>query len=62
MTETQSRTQVYTVSEVAELLRCDKSSVYRLIKKDGIKVVRVGTSFRITEAALTAFMLGEAVG
>lgn len=55
-TNTEVEHRVYRVEDVAELLMCDKSTVYRLIKNGRLKVVRLGTSFRITQKAINEFL------
>lgn len=51
--------RLYRVPEVAEILRCDKSTVYRLVEAGRLNVVRLGRSFRITQAEINRF-LGDA--
>jgi excisionase family DNA binding protein len=47
---------VFTVEEVAEMLRLSKMTVYRLLNNDEISHIRVGRSFRIPGAALDEFI------
>lgn len=48
--------RLYRVPEVADILRCDKSTVYRLIEAGRLDVVRLGRSIRITQAAINKFL------
>jgi excisionase family DNA binding protein len=41
--------RLLTVSEVADLLRVSKMTVYRLIKEGSIGAVRVGRGYRLRE-------------
>lgn len=45
-----------TVSEVAELMRVSKMTVYRLIHSGDMPAIRVGKSFRVPEAAVGALI------
>ncbi|MBB6334017.1 helix-turn-helix domain-containing protein [Schaalia hyovaginalis] len=45
-----------TVSEVAELMRVSKMTVYRLIHSGEMPAIRVGKSFRVPEAAVGALI------
>jgi excisionase family DNA binding protein len=48
---------VYTVGEVAARLRvCRRKTVYDLLASGKLEGFRVGTHWRVTEAALVAFM------
>lgn len=51
-----------TVAEVATVLRTSKMTVYRLCNSGELKSIRVGRSFRITEAAVKAYIKGAAAG
>lgn len=46
---------LYTVSEVAKLLRVNRNFVYNLINKGELEAVRVG-SIKITEDALKQYL------
>jgi excisionase family DNA binding protein len=50
--------KVYTVEEVAEILRVNPMTVYRMARDGRIKAFKVGTTWRITQEALDAFMRG----
>lgn len=45
-----------TVGEVADLMRVSSMTVYRLIKAEDIRAVRVGKSYRIREEDLDLFL------
>lgn len=47
-----------TVAEVAALMRVSKMSVYRLIHGGQLEAVRFGRNFRVTEAAVDAYLRG----
>lgn len=46
----------HTVAEVAALIRVSKMSVYRLIHSGELAAVQFGRSFRVTDAALNAYL------
>jgi excisionase family DNA binding protein len=45
-----------TPAETARLLRVSRSSIYRLIQRNELPVVRVGGVVRVHRAALTAWL------
>jgi len=45
-----------TVSEVALVMRVSKMTVYRLVHSGELEAIRVGRSFRVTEAAVNQYM------
>ena len=47
---------VRTVAETAEYLRCSKPTVYRLIRDQGLPVVRLGADMRIRQEDLDAWL------
>ena len=51
-----SGVKFFTVAEVAALMRVSKMSVYRLIHSGELESVRFGRSFRVTEAAVDAYL------
>jgi excisionase family DNA binding protein len=51
-----SQVKLYTVSEVAETMRLSRMSVYRLIHAGALPSLKVGSSFRVTAAALELFL------
>ena len=44
--------KVYTVYEVANILKVHYNTVYELIRQKKLKAIRIGTSYRITESYL----------
>jgi excisionase family DNA binding protein len=55
------RPAVYTINETATVLRCSKPTVYRLIKRDGLPVVRLGADLRVPEADLLEWLKARTV-
>lgn len=49
-------TSPYTITELAEILKCSKHTVTRLIKDKQIKAFKIIGNWRITEQALTEFI------
>ncbi|MDQ2851670.1 MAG: helix-turn-helix domain-containing protein [Actinomycetota bacterium] len=45
-----------TVAEVAAIMRVSKMTVYRLVHSGELEAVRVGRSFRVPEAAVSAYL------
>jgi excisionase family DNA binding protein len=45
-----------TVSEVADLMRVSKMTVYRLVHSGDLTAVRVGRSFRVPEQAVHTYL------
>ena len=56
MTSQAPRVQFLTVSEVAEVMRVSKMTVYRLVHAGELPAVRVGKSFRVPQDALTSYL------
>ena len=50
---------VLRVDEVATFLRCDRGTVYKLVERGELPVVRLGRSFRVTREVLGRFIAGE---
>lgn len=48
--------KIYTVGEVADTMRVSRMSIYRLIHAGSLQSLKVGSSFRVTQAALDVFM------
>ena len=48
--------QIYTVPEVAEWLKLDKSTVYYMVKRGEIPHLKIGKSIRILEVDLMAWI------
>ncbi|QGY41990.1 helix-turn-helix domain-containing protein [Pseudodesulfovibrio cashew] len=47
---------LYTVREVAELLRVHQRTAYRLITGGSIKAIKIGSQWRVPESALLEFI------
>jgi excisionase family DNA binding protein len=47
---------MFTVDEVAEILRVSRMTVYRLVHNDEITNIRIGRSFRIPGVALDEYL------
>jgi excisionase family DNA binding protein len=56
MAERGSRPAYLTVAEVAEMLRVSNMTVYRLINAGSLPAVRVGKSYRLTEADVDRYL------
>lgn len=48
--------RLFTVAEVASIMRVSKMTVYRLIHAGDLAAVRVGRAFRVSEAAVHDFL------
>ncbi len=51
-----SEVRFLTVSEVAQLMRVSKMTVYRLVHSGDLSAVRVGRSFRVPEHAVHTYL------
>ncbi|GGI02819.1 helix-turn-helix domain-containing protein [Egicoccus halophilus] len=47
---------VLRVDEVAAFLRCDRSTVYELVHRGELPVIRLGRAFRVSRDALARFV------
>jgi excisionase family DNA binding protein len=56
MAERAARPSYLTVAEVAEMLRVSNMTVYRLISAGSLPAVRVGKSYRLTEADVDRYL------
>jgi len=56
MAERVSRPAYLTVAEVADMLRVSNMTVYRLINAGSLPAVRVGKSYRLTEADIDRYL------
>jgi excisionase family DNA binding protein len=56
MAENRARPAYLTVAEVAEMLRVSNMTVYRLISAGSLPAVRVGKSYRLTEADVDRYL------
>lgn len=50
-----------TISEVAEVLRVSRMTVYRLVNSHAIHAVRFGRSYRVPESAVESYIEHSAV-
>lgn len=48
--------RLFTVAEVADVLRVSTMTVYRLIKGGELKAIRVGKSYRIGDGELQSYL------
>ena len=53
--------RLFTVAEVAEVMRVSNMTVYRLIRSGELPALQVGKGYRIFEADLERFLEGRAV-
>lgn len=44
------------VAEIADIMRVSKMSVYRLIRTDELHGIKVGRSYRVSEAVLDEYL------
>ncbi len=56
MAEELSKSRFLTVQEVADLMRVSSMTVYRLIKVGDLPAVRVGRSFRVSDADVDVYL------
>jgi excisionase family DNA binding protein len=56
MAENRVRPAFLTVAEVADMLRVSNMTVYRLITAGSLPAVRVGKSYRLTEADVDRYL------
>lgn len=49
--------KIYTVGEVVETMRVSRMSIYRLIHAGSLQSLKVGSSLRVTQAALDSFLI-----
>lgn len=56
-----SNVRFLTVSEVAEMMRVSKMTVYRLVHSGEMPAVRFGRSYRVPESAVSSYLRGAVV-
>ncbi len=56
MAQSNARSRLLTVAEVASLMRVSTMTVYRLIKAGDLAAIRVGKSYRIKEDDVDGFI------
>ncbi len=59
MTTTKAPERVFRVREVANHLGCDEDTIYRLIREDCLRSIRLGRVIRVPESALADFIAGR---
>lgn len=58
---TSSKPNLYTIAEVAQLMRVSKMTVYRLVHSGDLPAIRVGKSYRIPVSAVEQILALEDV-
>ena len=53
---------VYTVAELANVLKVSNKTVYKLIRTGKVENVRIGRQIRVSAQALDKFLQGESNG
>lgn len=48
--------RTYSVEEIAEILQIGKASAYRLVKEGHFKIVRIGTTIRISRSSFDEWL------
>lgn len=51
--------QVYTVPELAKILKVNPQTVYRALEAGRLRGFKVGSAWRVSQEALDGFMRGE---
>lgn len=51
-----ARLELYTIEECSEILKVTKRTIYKYIKEGSLRASKVGRDWRITDAALRAFL------
>ena len=51
--------KVYTIEEVAEILKVNPRTINRMLERGEMKGVKVGRLWRISQGALEAYLRGE---
>ena len=57
---TMAQEKIYTVKEIAEILRTTKRTVWKLVRDGEIEAFKVRDEYRITQRALEAFIERDA--
>lgn len=52
--------QILTISEVSEILRVHRSTIYRLVKRGEFPGFKIGDSWRVSSDALDAWLAQKA--
>lgn len=56
MSDTRKPPTLFTLREVADMLRVHRRTVYRLITEGNIKAIKIGSQWRVTEGSLMHFI------
>ncbi|QPK94038.1 helix-turn-helix domain-containing protein [Actinomyces sp. zg-332] len=56
-----SKPNLYTIAEVAELMRVSKMTVYRMVHSGDLPAIRVGKSYRIPVSAIQQMLALEGI-
>jgi acetyl-CoA synthetase len=56
---TMTSPKVYTIEEVAELLKVNPRTINRMLERGELRGFKVGRLWRVSEEALQAYMRGE---
>ena len=56
MTERPAQPVIYSVPQVAKILRIGRNATYELVKTGKIRCIRIGKTIRIPQAALEEFL------
>ena len=59
MAMTTAPEKVYKVREVAHQWGCDQDTIYRMIREDKLRAIRIGRLLRVPESALADFIAGR---
>ncbi len=54
--------QLYTVAEVAAMMRVSKMTVYRLVQSGTINCIRFGRSYRVPQSAVRDYLEATSPG
>ena len=59
MGETTGMDELLTAEELASILKMDKTTIYRLIRKQGIPAFKVGQEWRVARSDLEAWIASQ---
>lgn len=54
--------KVFTVREIAEYLRCSRSTIYRLLRRNELPGFKIGSDWRFNVESIDAWRLKHQVG
>ncbi len=61
MARTDPISRLFTVAEVATVMRVSRMTVYRLIRRGNLKAIRVGRNYRVKEDDLELYLRTQSV-